>query len=213
MKVGRRQLYLYNRNSSACQKCRPVCIMDFFVYDHCQRQGFGRALFDFMLMVCTNSSCTMFLQNQGIAAGQLAFDKPSQSLLNFLEKHYGMFDPVWQATNYAVYPEFFDILEHPEHLTTANGNQREMHAEPAHAPVATSPPPQPPPPPMYHHPIQVPPTPVRHFNTPLKQQLSTPSKRVSQISLAPSAVNSPSRGAGAEAHARMIESMGHTSIW
>lgn len=43
-------------------------------------------------------------------AAATAIDRPSTSLLNFLHKHYGLVEPIWQQTNYVVYEPFFVIL-------------------------------------------------------------------------------------------------------
>jgi len=40
-----------------------------------------------------------------------AFDKPSSSLLHFLEKHYGLKHPIWQPTTFVVFSEFFEGLK------------------------------------------------------------------------------------------------------
>lgn len=50
------------------------------------------------------------LQVENAVAAEVAVDRPSQSMLNFMQKHYNLVDPIWQPNNYAVYPSFFEIL-------------------------------------------------------------------------------------------------------
>lgn len=37
-------------------KVTPLCVLDFYVHDTLQRQGYGHALFDYMLQVSTDIS-------------------------------------------------------------------------------------------------------------------------------------------------------------
>lgn len=34
----------------------PLCVLDFYVHDTLQRQGYGHALFDYMLQVSTDTT-------------------------------------------------------------------------------------------------------------------------------------------------------------
>jgi alpha-tubulin N-acetyltransferase 1 len=52
----------------------------------------------------------LFFQTEGIGADEVGIDKPSESLLQFMNKHYGLVDPIWQNTNYVVYPGFFEHI-------------------------------------------------------------------------------------------------------
>jgi len=102
LKVGRKHLYLCDAKLR-CFEANPICILDFYVFGNLQRQGHGHLLYDFML------------QQEGIAADAVAIDKPSESLLSFYAKHYALTEPIWQNTNFVVYPGFFDHLEHEGH--------------------------------------------------------------------------------------------------
>jgi alpha-tubulin N-acetyltransferase 1 len=57
------------------------------------------------MRACAHALC--IIQNEHVTPPLIAYDKPSESLLNFIEKHFSLTDPVWQATNYAVYEQFF----------------------------------------------------------------------------------------------------------
>mmetsp|Transcript_29927 Transcript_29927/g.81105 ORF Transcript_29927/g.81105 Transcript_29927/m.81105 type:complete len:349 (-) Transcript_29927:18-1064(-) len=80
----------------ALREINPVCALDFYVHESCQRSGYGRKLFDAML------SC------EGLRASQLAYDRPSPKLKAFLAKHFGLtrFRP--QNNNYVVFDDYFE---------------------------------------------------------------------------------------------------------
>jgi len=102
LKVGRKHLYLCD-GQLRCFEGNPLCILDFYVFDCLQRQGHGHLLYDFML------------QQEGVSPDAVAIDKPSESLLSFYAKHYSLVDPIWQNTNFVVYPGFFEHLENNHH--------------------------------------------------------------------------------------------------
>ncbi|KAL3991030.1 Touch receptor neuron protein Mec-17 family protein [Acanthocheilonema viteae] len=107
LKIGYRNLYLMDRSMRSF-KVAPLCVLDFYVHDTLQRQGYGHALFDYML------------QQENSSAGNVAIDKPSQSLLQFMNKHYGLNDPIWQVTNFVVYPSFFENIKQCDSSTSIN---------------------------------------------------------------------------------------------
>lgn len=72
----------------------PLCVLDFYVGENCQRKGYGRRLFDFML--------TMENQNPHL----LAYDRPSPKLLNFVHKLYNLNDYIPQNNNFVIFKEF-----------------------------------------------------------------------------------------------------------
>ncbi|OZC06255.1 hypothetical protein X798_06757 [Onchocerca flexuosa] len=86
----------------------PLCVLDFYVHDTLQRQGYGHALFDYML------------QHENSSAENVAIDKPSQSLLQFMNKHYGLNEPIWQVTSYVVYAPFFENIKLCDPSTSVN---------------------------------------------------------------------------------------------
>lgn len=48
-----------------------------------------------------------FLENEGVDAYQLAYDRPSKKLYPFLAKYFELNKPILQSNNFAVYPRFF----------------------------------------------------------------------------------------------------------
>lgn len=52
VKVGHRHLYYYDRHGKPLE-IDPLCVLDFYVREEFQRQGFGHAVMDFMIEVCT----------------------------------------------------------------------------------------------------------------------------------------------------------------
>jgi len=50
LKVGSKKLFVYDSNG-AQHELQPLCVLDFYVHESCQRRGYGRKLFEFMLQV------------------------------------------------------------------------------------------------------------------------------------------------------------------
>ncbi|XP_037558194.1 alpha-tubulin N-acetyltransferase 1 isoform X1 [Dermacentor silvarum] len=110
LKVGFKQLFLRDGHSRLCQ-VRPLCLLDFYVQQSRQRQGYGRRLFDRMA------------QTEQIAADQLAIDQPSEKMLAFMERHFSLTQPLPQSNHFAVFPGFFQAsIEQPrppeQHVST-----------------------------------------------------------------------------------------------
>ncbi|VDK52526.1 unnamed protein product [Anisakis simplex] len=95
LKVGYKCLYLMD-SAMRTFKTTPLCILDFYVHNTLQRRGNGHALFEYML------------KHQKSSAEKIAIDKPSESLLQFMNKFYRLANPLWQPTNFVVYEAFFD---------------------------------------------------------------------------------------------------------
>uniref|UniRef100_A0A915DDZ1 N-acetyltransferase domain-containing protein n=1 Tax=Ditylenchus dipsaci TaxID=166011 RepID=A0A915DDZ1_9BILA len=84
LKVGRKQLYIFDK------KMNP--------YEG-NFKGVGTQLFSFMM------------ESEHVdKPGQLAFDNPSATLLSFLAKKFYLDDPIWQNTNFVVFPQ---LSHHP----------------------------------------------------------------------------------------------------
>ncbi|VEN59551.1 unnamed protein product [Callosobruchus maculatus] len=94
LKTGSKGLYVFDREGQHYQ-VSPPCVLDFYVHDTRQRTGLGKRLFEHML------------QKEGIEPVKMAIDRPSEKLLGFLNKHYGLHSPVKQMNNYVVYDGFF----------------------------------------------------------------------------------------------------------
>ncbi|VDM76587.1 unnamed protein product [Strongylus vulgaris] len=95
LKVGKKHLYLTDEDQRKFEE-EPLCILDFYVHDSVQRRGNGHYLFEYML------------RQESTSPNAIAIDRPSDAFLQFLSKYYGLSKPVWQATNFVVFPEFFE---------------------------------------------------------------------------------------------------------
>lgn len=131
LKVGPKRLFVTSPPSKssgsrpsvvgdALREVTPVCALDFYVHESCQRNGYGRKLFEAML------SC------EGLQAAQLAYDRPSPKLKAFLAKHYGLtrFRP--QNNNYVIFDDYFEPSHRgaplPDTLPISNmGEPRQLH--------------------------------------------------------------------------------------
>eukprot|EP00741_Cyanophora_paradoxa_P023826 tig00021623_g23014.t1 len=94
LKVGKKKLFVRNE-SLILKEIEPLCVLDFYVHESCQRTGHGRALFDYMLV------------KENVHPARLGYDRPSPKLLGFLAKHFGLraFHP--QENNFVVFHKFW----------------------------------------------------------------------------------------------------------
>lgn len=95
IKTGIRKLF-YSNEIGKILEMSPLCLLDFYVHESCQRSGYGKELFEFMLR-CENST-----------ANKIAIDRPSVKSLTFMRKHYGLSDYIPQNNNFVVYKQYFD---------------------------------------------------------------------------------------------------------
>jgi len=79
----------------ALREINPVCALDFYVHESCQRGGFGRKIFDAML------------EQEGLHPAKMAYDRPSPKLIGFLSKHFGLSRYRPQNNNYVVFDDYF----------------------------------------------------------------------------------------------------------
>lgn len=94
LKVGPKKLFVYD-SGGVQREMEPLCVLDFYVCESCQRQGCGRMLFDAMLQI------------ENIDPGALAIDRPSAKCLSFLDRHYSLRSSIPQVNNFVVFQEFF----------------------------------------------------------------------------------------------------------
>lgn len=102
LKVGRKRLFVappvtpaFMDVKEAFREVEPLCALDFYVHEKCQRTGYGRLLFDAML------------EREGAAPEQMAFDRPSNKLVAFLRRHYSLATPKLQSNKFVIYDGFF----------------------------------------------------------------------------------------------------------
>ena len=113
LKVGTQKLYVrdkyYNYHNVA-----PLCVIDFYVYESCQRKGIGRELFEYMVNF------------ERKVPEEMAYQRPTTPLLNFLQKNYNLYNYVLQNNNYIVFDEFFNYIDN--NLATDNSTTRAIRA-------------------------------------------------------------------------------------
>mmetsp|Transcript_76380 Transcript_76380/g.181658 ORF Transcript_76380/g.181658 Transcript_76380/m.181658 type:complete len:372 (+) Transcript_76380:63-1178(+) len=135
LKVGTKQLFvappprlLRSSGSSVQDSLRqisPVCALDFYVHESCQRSGMGHRLFEAML------------QEEGLQPSQLAYDRPSPKLLGFLRKHYKLCSYQPQNNNFVVFDEYF--MDHRSTPQAAAAQTATVPTRVSHAAAAPRP--------------------------------------------------------------------------
>lgn len=114
LKVGRKSLYVFDPNGETVNVTAP-CVLDFYVHESRQRGGLGRELFEHML------------KEEHIHPEEMAIDRPSEKLLGFLQKHYGLYKKIPQMNNFVVYEGFF---ANKEHASDIDGRRMHITASP-----------------------------------------------------------------------------------
>ncbi|KAI2800521.1 Alpha-tubulin N-acetyltransferase 1 [Blomia tropicalis] len=71
-------------------------------YTEPKRQGYGKILFDSMLKQITTH------ESNHIGPHSLAYDRPSKSMISFLQKHYSLKDPLWQHNHFVIFNGIFN---------------------------------------------------------------------------------------------------------
>lgn len=94
LKTGFKKLFLYDTFNNI-KEVKPLCVLDFYVFESKQRLGIGKKIFDEMLI------------SEGSYASKLAYDRPSEKLIGFLKKYYGLKNFVIQNNNFVVFDEFW----------------------------------------------------------------------------------------------------------
>ena len=95
IKVGYKHLFIYDEIGVPIE-INPLCVLDFYTYESCQRKGYGKIMFNEML------------SKEKIEPKKMGFDRPSPKFLNFLNKYYGLNDYVPQNNNYVVFKDYFN---------------------------------------------------------------------------------------------------------
>lgn len=94
IKVGCKHLFIYDEIGIPIE-INPLCVLDFYTYETCQRKGYGKIMFTEMLL------------KENIEPRKLGIDRPSSKFLNFLQKYYGLKDYVPQNNNFVVFKDYF----------------------------------------------------------------------------------------------------------
>ena len=94
LKTGYRKLF-YTNEIGKIVEMTPLCLLDFYVHESCQRSGFGKELYEFMI------------NNENTLPNKIAIDRPSQKLIAFMRKHYNLSDFIPQNNNFVIFRQFF----------------------------------------------------------------------------------------------------------
>ncbi|XP_053578023.1 alpha-tubulin N-acetyltransferase 1 isoform X2 [Bombina bombina] len=100
LKVGYKKLFVLDKKGSHVE-AEPLCILDFYIHESLQRNGFGKELFGFML------------RTEQAEPQHLAIDRPSEKFLSFLKKHYNLRSTIPQVNNFVVFDGFFKDRKAP----------------------------------------------------------------------------------------------------
>ncbi len=95
LKVGTKQLFVRRKPDAEYSQVSPLCVLDFYVHEGCQRSGVGSALFEHML------------RHERAAAAALGYDRPSPKLIGFLAKHYQLKHYTPQSNNFVLFEQFW----------------------------------------------------------------------------------------------------------
>ncbi|KAF9356691.1 Alpha-tubulin N-acetyltransferase 1 [Mortierella sp. AD094] len=90
LKIGEKKLFIVDKAGTMHEQ-EACCVLDFYVDKSCQRRGFGKLLFDYMLKV------------EDIEPNQIAYDRPSPKLFKFLMKHFQLERHVPQPNMFAIF--------------------------------------------------------------------------------------------------------------
>lgn len=123
LKVGKKKLFIRNP-AGACREIEPLCVLDFYVHESCQRTGIGRLLFEVMLA------------SEQAQPHALGYDRPSPKLLGFLARHYGLSSYFPQANSFVVFDAYFD----PDFIRVPGLKSRARHdlAKPSLMPTTST---------------------------------------------------------------------------
>ena len=95
LKVGTKQLFVRRKPDAEYCQVSPLCVLDFYVHEGCQRAGVGSALFQHMLA------------HERATAPALGYDRPSPKLIAFLAKHHGLKHYTPQNNNFVLFEQFW----------------------------------------------------------------------------------------------------------
>ncbi|KAI1303917.1 Alpha-tubulin N-acetyltransferase 1 [Mortierella claussenii] len=93
LKIGEKKLFIVDKFGTMHEQ-EVCCVLDFYVEKSCQRRGFGKLLFDYMLKV------------EDIKPNQIAYDRPSPKLYRFLSKYFQLERHLPQPNMFAIFEGF-----------------------------------------------------------------------------------------------------------
>lgn len=117
LKTGHRKLFVSTEYGDI-KEINPLCVLDFYVTEEVQRQGIGKKLFDLML------------KDSGCRPEKIAYDRPSEKLLKFLSKHFGLKRYLPQNNNFVVFSQYFTsaFTKHQVEKTEEEEDTKSMYS-------------------------------------------------------------------------------------
>ncbi|CAB4423922.1 unnamed protein product [Rhizophagus irregularis] len=117
LKVGIKKLFVMDRLGRQ-HEIEPLCVLDFYVHENCQRSGYGKKLFEYMLI------------NEKVENPyKLAFDRPSDKFKSFLKKYYNLENFVPQPNNFVIFDEY-GLQDKPTNSRILNTSSNRRHSAP-----------------------------------------------------------------------------------
>lgn len=93
IRAGYRNVYIHTLQDELTQM-NLLCVFDFYVHVNVQRMGIGKEIFNMFLYAYNN-----------VKPCYIAYDCPTQAMIDFLHKHYGLTCPIYQHNNMVIYKE------------------------------------------------------------------------------------------------------------
>ncbi|ORX59093.1 DUF738-domain-containing protein [Piromyces finnis] len=93
IKIGKKKLYLYDKDG-VCHELVLQTILDFLITTIYQKKGIGHHLFEYVL------------KKENLKETNIAYDRPSDRLINFLKKHYNFTKDIPQYNNFMIFENF-----------------------------------------------------------------------------------------------------------
>lgn len=103
IRAGYRNVYVHTLQDELTQM-NLLCVFDFYVHVNIQRRGIGKEIFNMLLYTYNN-----------VKPCYIAYDCPTQAMIDFLYKHYGLICPIYQHNNMVIYKEL--LMKYERQLT------------------------------------------------------------------------------------------------
>lgn len=106
IKYSMKHLYFYTKKGVVYER-DTLCVLDFYVLENLQRSGIGVSLFDYSIKhMSIGNSNNEKISGQAVNPIQLAYDRPSPKLIQFLKKHYCLINGDLQPNKYMIFDGF-----------------------------------------------------------------------------------------------------------
>lgn len=95
IKMGEKKIF-YSDYSGKMTEVNLTCALDFYVHESVQREGHGKALYDYML------------KNEDVRPEDLGIDRPSFKFIGFMRKYFGLSKYTEQSSHFVIFDQFFE---------------------------------------------------------------------------------------------------------